>query len=65
MLQFLGILFIMGGILGLGNHYLEKEKQRILRLETWEYITELYISEIKYKKQPLFLASIEIGKKIE
>ena len=65
MLHLLGSVFIMGGMIGLGMHYLEKEKQRMVMLETWEYITELYLNEITYKKQPLSLASIEIGKKIK
>lgn len=65
MLCLLGSICILGGTVGLGIHYVEKEKQRIQGLEKWEYITELYISEITYKKQPLSLASIEVGKKIQ
>lgn len=65
MLHLLGIIFIIGGMTGLGISYLEKEKQRINLLETWEYISEMYISEISYKKQMLSLASIEIGKKVQ
>ena len=64
MLHLLGIFFIIGGMTGLGLHYLEKERQRISIMEKWEYIIELYISEITYKKQPLSMASIEIGKKV-
>lgn len=50
---------------GLGSAYLEKEKQRISTLEKWEYIMELYVNEIIYKKQPLALASMEIGRKVK
>lgn len=64
MLYLLGSLFIIGGTTGLGLSYIEREKQRIMLLEKWEYITELFLSEITYKKQPLSLASIEIGRKI-
>lgn len=64
MLQVLGSLFIIMGTLGLGIRYLDKERQRVHFLEKWEYITELFISEVTYHKQPLSLASIEIGKKI-
>ena len=64
MLQLLGGVLIISGMLGLGMSYLEKEKQRIATLEKWEYITELYVNEILFKKQPLSLASMEIGKKI-
>ena len=64
MLHVLGILLVISGTLGLGMRYLDKERQRVCFLEKWEYITELFISEVTYHKQPLSLASIEIGKKI-
>ena len=46
MLQLLGGVLVIGGMLGLGMSYLEKEKQRIATLEKWEYITELYVNEM-------------------
>lgn len=63
MLQVLGSFMVMFGVMGMGYGYIEKEKKRIHRLEVWEGILQMFISEITYKKEPLALACYEIGKK--
>ena len=65
MLHLLGAVLVVIGMVGFGMSYLERERQRISLLEKWEYIMELYLNEIIYKKQPLSLASIEVGRKIQ
>ena len=65
MLQILGAIMIIGGVIGLGYDYAEKEQRKIVFAETWEYIMYMFLSEITYKKQPLSLACKEIGEKTE
>ena len=64
MLQILGSFMIIIGSLGIGYCYIEKERKKINRIEKWESIMQMFVSEIMYKKQPLFLACYEIGEKI-
>lgn len=65
MLQMLGIFSIIFGTLGLGIKIIEKEIKIIGVIEKWGQILQMFLSEIIYKKQPLFLACDEIGKKID
>lgn len=64
MLQLLGSVMIIFGVLGIGYGYIEKENKILCVIETWEHIMQMFISEITYKKQPLSLASNEVGEKI-
>ena len=63
MLQMLGSIMVILGTLGMGYGYIEKEKKRIQRIEVWERIMQMFISEITYKKQTLAWACYEIGNK--
>lgn len=65
MLQMLGVFIVILGTLGLGVEIIENEKKKISIYERWGQILQIFISEIIYKKQPLYLACFEIGKKIE
>ena len=64
MFRLLGVLLIIGGMTGLGQLYVQNIRFRIEELERWEYIFQLFQSQITYKKQPLPLACKEIGRKI-
>lgn len=64
MLQMLGACMLFLGIMGIGYEYVEKEQKIISVIEKWEYIMQMFISEITYKKQPLAFACREIGEKI-
>lgn len=64
MLQMLGAAMIILGGIGIGYSYIEKEKQIIHILETWECIMQMFASEIAYKKQPLSFACDEIGERV-
>ena len=65
MLQLLGSFMIIFGSLGIGYSYIEKEQKIICVIEKWEQIMQMFISEITYKKQPLFMACYEIGEKVK
>ena len=64
MLQILGAFMVIIGGLGIGYCYIEKERKKINRIEKWECIMQMFVSEIMYKKQPLAFACYEIGEKI-
>lgn len=64
MLQVLGASMVIMGSLGMGYYYMEKEQKKIDRIEIWESIMQMFISEITYKKQTLAFACYEIGEKI-
>lgn len=64
MLQLLGACMILLGSMGIGYSYIEKERRIIGVMEIWEYIMQMFISEITYKKQPLSFACYVIGEKV-
>lgn len=64
MLQMLGACMIFGGCLGVGCGIIRGNNKIILMMETWEYILQMFISEITYKKETLGHACYEIGEKI-
>lgn len=64
MFRLLGGILIIGGMTGLGRLYVKNIQLKIEELERWEYIFQLFQSQITYKKQPLPLACREIGGKI-
>ena len=64
MLQILGACMIFCGCLGSGYGVIRR-KQEVLRImEAWEYILQMFVSEIMYKKQTLGYACAEIGEKV-
>lgn len=64
MLQVLGSIMIFAGTLGIGYELIDKKRKIIYVIEKWEWILQLFISEIIYKKQPLNFACMEIGEKV-
>lgn len=64
MFQVLGACMVFLGCLGIGYERIRKSKEILRVMEIWEYILQLFVSEIIYKKQPLGYACYEIGKKI-
>lgn len=64
MLQVLGACMVLCGSLGFGYAIIRRNKEMLFIMETWEYILQMFVSEIIYKKQPLDEACYEIGKKI-
>lgn len=65
MFQILGAFLVIAGMTGLGFSYMERLQERVRLLQRWEYIFRLFQSEVSYKKQPLSLASFDIGDKIK
>ena len=65
MFRLLGAVLVIGGMTGMGLLYEEKIRIRLEELERWEYIFQLFQSQITYKKQSLPFACKEIGKKIQ
>lgn len=63
MLQVLGACMVLCGSLGFGYVIIRRNKEMLFLIETWEYILQMFVSEIIYKKQPLDEACYEIGKK--
>ena len=64
MLQVLGSIMIFAGTLGIGYELIDKKRKIIHVIEKWEWILQLFVSEIIYKKQPLNFACMEIGEKV-
>lgn len=63
MLQVLGACMVLCGSLGVGYAIIRRNKEILFRMETWEYILQMFVSEIIYKKQTLDEACYEIGEK--
>ena len=64
MMQVLGSIMIFAGTLGIGYELIDKKRKIIRVIEKWEWILQLFVSEIIYKKQPLNFACMEIGEKV-
>lgn len=64
MLQMLGACMVFAGCLGTGYGIIRRNNKIILIMETWEYILQMFVSEITYKKETLGYACYEIGEKI-
>ena len=64
MLQMLGACLVLLGCLGCGYEMIRKDKEILHVMETWEYILQMFVSEIIYKKQTLGYACYEIGEKV-
>ena len=65
MQKILGAVFIIGGCLGMGYFYIEKEKQKVNFAQMWDDVLAIFLNEISYKKQSLAFAAYEIGQKID
>ena len=64
MLQILGGCMIFCGCLGSGYELIRRKQEIIRIMEIWEYILEMFVSEIMYKKETLGYACYEIAEKI-
>ena len=64
MLQMLGACMVFCGCLGIGYEIIRKNKEILRIMETWEYILQMFVSEIIYKRQTLGYACFEIGEKV-
>lgn len=64
MLQMLGACMVLLGCLGSGYAMIRKSKEVLRIMEQWEYILQMFVNEIMYKKQTLGYACYEIGQKI-
>ena len=64
MLQILGACMIFCGCLGSGYVIIRRKREILRIMEAWEYILQMFVSEIMYKKQTLGCACAEIGEKV-
>ena len=51
MLQMLGACMVFCGCLGMGYGIIRRNNKIIFIMETWEYILQMFVSEITYKKE--------------
>ena len=65
MQKLLGTICVISGFIGMGYSYMEKESQKIIFIEMWDYVLSLFLNEIAYKKQSLAYATYEIGQRLE
>ena len=64
MLKMVGAICVMTGSLGCGLIYVQNQRHKIMYAGLWENIMQMFLSEISYKKQSLYLAVYEIAERI-